>query len=271
MLFTLGKYWGVFTSVDCYSCFVVGLDTQFAIVETILTGILDYCPKLRPMKTLVVAGVCLFGFCLGLPFCCPGGSYLLDLVDYYAASWPFLFIALMEFIIVMYIYGYSNYVNDLFEMTRNSLVFKMKKMMSTFYCFLSPTVIFIILVASWCSYEPLRKGDYIYPSWANAVGWVIALTSILSVPITSTYLFMQSWICDLSQGIRGSMNELCHHTEEWRQNALNTFALDGDKSEFEYRVEGGRRVRVPRSRWEDHCRTGEDGPSFVCGLDTFNR
>merc|ERR1719312_1843829 len=62
--------------------FTLGLDSQFAIVETILTGILDYCPNLRPRKTLVVAGVCFFGFFVGLPFCCPGGSYLLDLVDY---------------------------------------------------------------------------------------------------------------------------------------------------------------------------------------------
>ena len=79
----------------------------------------------RPKKTLVVGGLCLIGFILGLPLCCPGislhfdtfslcpafcrlslsifvhieifdegGSLLLDLLDTYAAVWPYLFIGL---------------------------------------------------------------------------------------------------------------------------------------------------------------------------------
>jgi len=250
--------------------FTLGLDSQFAIVETILTGILDYCPNLRPRKTMVVAGVCFLGFFVGLPFCCPGGSYLLDLVDYYAASWPFLFIALMEFIIVVYIYGYSTFIHDIFEMTRSRVVLRSKSIMSIFYCFLSPAAVLIILLASWWSFEPLKKGDYIYPSWANAVGWVIALTSILAVPTVSIFLLTKSWAQDYSLGIMGHLTNLWQHTEDWRHNALNNHAVDGDNSEYEYRMEGGRKVRIARTRWEDHCRTGAD-TSFVCSLDTFNR
>lgn len=48
--------------------FTLGLDTQFAIVETILTGVLDWNPKWRRQKTLVVAVICAFGFIIGLPF-----------------------------------------------------------------------------------------------------------------------------------------------------------------------------------------------------------
>jgi solute carrier family 6 amino acid transporter-like protein 5/7/9/14 len=50
-----------------FMLFTLGLDSQFAIVETVLTGVLDYRPQLRPNKTLVVAVICILGFICGLP------------------------------------------------------------------------------------------------------------------------------------------------------------------------------------------------------------
>ena len=45
----------------------LGLDSQFAIVETILTGVLDFLPRLRPKKTIIVGIICIVGFVIGLP------------------------------------------------------------------------------------------------------------------------------------------------------------------------------------------------------------
>ena len=47
--------------------FTLGLDSQFAIVETILTGIMDFEPRLRTKKTYIVGIVCVLGFLFGLP------------------------------------------------------------------------------------------------------------------------------------------------------------------------------------------------------------
>ncbi len=70
--------------------FLEGLDSQFAIVETIVTGLQDAFPRqLRPKedgkrpwlrKTALVVSVCTVGFLLGIPFTCRGGSYLIDLL-----------------------------------------------------------------------------------------------------------------------------------------------------------------------------------------------
>ena len=49
----------------------LGLDSQFAIIETVLTGVLDFAPKLRPKKTAIVGGVCFVGFICGLPLTTP--------------------------------------------------------------------------------------------------------------------------------------------------------------------------------------------------------
>ena len=45
----------------------IGLDSQFAIVETILTGILDWKPAWRKFKTIIIGIVCFLGFLFGLP------------------------------------------------------------------------------------------------------------------------------------------------------------------------------------------------------------
>jgi solute carrier family 6 amino acid transporter-like protein 5/7/9/14 len=230
--------------------FTLGLDSQFAIVETILTGIMDFMPTLRPKKTMIVGAVCLTGFILGLPLCCPGGSLLLDLLDYYAASWPYLFIGLMEFIIIAYVYGYSNFVDDLFEMTRAKWLYKMKKPAAFFYCFLSPLTIFIIFIFSWYNYEPLKKGDYEYPGWANGIGWIIAMTAILSVPLMAVVTLVKAYMAnpgpDSVDKLVGVLEETSQHTVGWRQNAVRNNRQDGEKSEFEYRQQGDKMVRHRR-------------------------
>ena len=223
--------------------FTLGLDSEFAIVETLLTGILDYKPSLRPKKTLVVGMICFIGFILGLPLCCPGGGYLLDLLDYYAASWPYLFIGLIELVIIAYIYGYSTYIDDLFEMTKNSLLYKLKAPMSVFYCFLSPLVIFIIFIFSWYNYEPLTKGSYVYPGWANGIGWIVAMLGILPVPIAALYVFVTSYLSSPNKDTLEVLRQTTRHTVEWRQNAIRINNKDGEESCFEYRQDGDRMVR----------------------------
>ena len=34
-----------------------------------------------------------------------------------------------------------------------------------------------MMVFSWADFSLARYGDYIYPDWANALGWVITMTS----------------------------------------------------------------------------------------------
>ncbi len=43
--------------------------------------------------------------------------YVLNLLDYYAATWPYLFIGFAELMIISYVYGFNQYIEDLVEMT----------------------------------------------------------------------------------------------------------------------------------------------------------
>jgi len=226
--------------------FTLGLDSQFAIVETILTGILDLMPHLRPKKTFVVGGLCLTGFILGLPLCCPGGSLLLDLLDTYAAVWPYLFIGMVELCIIAYVYGYSNFIDDIYEMTGSKIIYKLKKPMMVFYCGLSPLAIGVILIASWAQYAPITRGDYVYPGWANGIGWLIAMTAILSVPLMAILTVVAAYRKRPEEGIFAAFNREKQHTADWRKNAAKANGDEGEGSEFEYRQEGESLVRYRR-------------------------
>ena len=43
------------------------------------------------------------------------------------------------------------------------------------------------MIFGFVKYEPLTYEDYEYPPWANGVGWCIALSSILCMPVMALY------------------------------------------------------------------------------------
>lgn len=37
------------------------------------------------------------------------------------------------------------------------------------------------------AYEPLTYEEYVYPVWANVLGWLIAMSSVAMIPGIATY------------------------------------------------------------------------------------
>jgi len=218
--------------------FTLGLDSQFAIVETILSGIMDFEPRLRTKKTYIVGIICVVGFLLGLPLTTRGGGYLLDLLDYYAAGWPYLFIGLTELVIIGHIYGIENFFDDISSMVPKnpgtwvrkylpSIYFWTKTNINFIYMTMSPLLIAVILVISWASHEPLKKGTYEYPAWADGIGFLIAMIAILAVPIVAIFQLIFA-IAKNKGKLNFSMiwSELTQPTSIWRDNAKKAMSED---------------------------------------------
>ena len=68
----------------------------------------DQFPSLRPYKTAVVGGVCGAMALAGLPMTCPGGMYVFQLMDTYTAGYCMILAALVECLVVVYLYGLGN-------------------------------------------------------------------------------------------------------------------------------------------------------------------
>ena len=134
------------------------------------------------------------------------------MLDYYAAGWPYLFIGLCELIIISHIYGIENFVDDLCSITDVGFNQWMRTHFYFIYQTLSPLIIAIILLISWSNHEPIKKGDYVYPDWANGkstknfindinmlviniflildIGMAIAMIAILAVPFMAVVQFL---------------------------------------------------------------------------------
>lgn len=58
-----------------------------------------------------------------------------------------------------------------------------------------------ILVFNWVEYEPAKSGDYIYPLWANVLGWIIALFPVFIILVMMVIKYVT---CD----VKGSFTEV---------------------------------------------------------------
>ncbi|XP_028838230.1 sodium- and chloride-dependent GABA transporter ine isoform X3 [Denticeps clupeoides] len=165
----------------------LGLDSQFAMVEVMVTSLLDSFsePLLKYLrrKELLVLVVCGVAFLLGIPHVMQCGIYVFQLMDHYTAIVSIMFLAFFEIVAICWVYGVRRLSDNLKEMTGNgpSIFFKVC------WWLICPVLITIILVFSVIQFKPARYEDYVYPAWAQGIGWMIALASIIWIPLAAVH------------------------------------------------------------------------------------
>ncbi|KAG1653921.1 Sodium- and chloride-dependent GABA transporter ine [Nymphon striatum] len=162
---------------------LLGLDSQFAMVEVVVTTITDNFKKLR--REYIVFCVCLISFLLGIPHVTQGGIYVFQLVDHYASAISIMFIAFFEVIAITWFYGW--YLNRAKRLATNIKEMTGKRPNKYFiicWYFISPALIFAIAIYSFIDYKPLKYDNVVsYPDWAQGLGWMVAMLSVICVPL----------------------------------------------------------------------------------------
>ncbi|XP_046406470.1 sodium- and chloride-dependent creatine transporter 1-like [Ischnura elegans] len=163
---------------------LMGLDSQFVGVEGFITAVVDLYPStLRKgfNREIFIAIVSAGSFIMGLSMVTNGGMYVFQLFDYYAASgMVLLWYCFFESIAIGYFYGANNFYEDIALMIGYRIYPWLK------YCWLcfTPLVTMGILIFSLASHHPLTYNrTYVYPNWAIAIGWTMALVPMLTIPI----------------------------------------------------------------------------------------
>jgi len=184
--------------------FLLGLDSEFAMFETILAAVFDALPWLGRRRALVTTTLVLACFLLGLPCVTQGGQYVLDLMDTYGASLSVIVIAVMEVTALMWGYGVNTFCADLKTMLNftPSIYFKVC------WVFLCPVVLTGIFLASAAGWRRPQYGGAEYPESWHMVGWALTLGTVIQVPL---------WflVTVVAAAVRGDVMEAFRPSEAW--------------------------------------------------------
>ncbi|XP_067951593.1 sodium- and chloride-dependent neutral and basic amino acid transporter B(0+)-like [Watersipora subatra] len=170
----------------------LGLDSEFALVETLLTSYMDIFPNQRKKKWLVLAIMCAVMFFLGLPLCCEGGTYLFDILDKYSGGWNVLLLSLLECIAIAYTYGVFRFCRDIEIMISDTRCFVLwfiyKYWWIVCWCFLTPLSVTFVMMFDWLSYKALKYDDgREFEKNYEALGWMCTFAVVIVVFIPPTY------------------------------------------------------------------------------------
>ncbi|KAL6265072.1 hypothetical protein P5V15_005163 [Pogonomyrmex californicus] len=161
----------------------LGLDSSFGGSEAIITALSDEFPMIGNNREIFVACLFTLYFLVGLASCSQGGFYFFHLLDRYAAGYSMLFAVLAESIAVSWIYGTDRFCADIKDM----IGFSPGIYWRVCWKFVAPLFLMFIIVYGLIGYEPLSYEDYVYPVWANILGWLIACSSIIMIPGMAIY------------------------------------------------------------------------------------
>uniref|UniRef100_A0A3Q2I6S8 Transporter n=1 Tax=Equus caballus TaxID=9796 RepID=A0A3Q2I6S8_HORSE len=110
-----------------------------------------------------------------------GGMYVFQLFDYYAASGVcLLWVAFFECFVIAWIYGSDNFYDGIEDM----IGYRPGPWMKYSWAVVTPVLCVGCFIFSLVKYIPLTYNKvYMYPTWAIGLGWSLALSSMVCVPL----------------------------------------------------------------------------------------
>jgi len=187
----------------------LALGSIFGAFETVMTALCDQWPNLRAKKPQTVCFTALVMFVLGLPFTCNGGIHMFTLFNSSAPSWNLLLFALLEVVLVSWVYGIDNFMDNIEEMG-----IQMSKPVKIYWkiCwkYTTPAVLFVLLVLSWITFGQVGYDGVPYPVWVQILGYLITGSTIIALPVVAGFRLK-----DIYNESSPTMESLVKPTAQW--------------------------------------------------------
>ncbi|XP_055048541.2 sodium- and chloride-dependent GABA transporter 2 isoform X1 [Misgurnus anguillicaudatus] len=209
---------------------LLGLDSQFVCVESLVTAMVDMHPTIfrrKNRRELLILVVAVVSFLVGLIMLTEGGMYVFQLFDYYAASGMcLLFVAIFETVVIAWIYGANRFYDNIEDM----IGYRPGPYIKYCWMFFTPATCFGTFAFSLIKYTPLKyNNEYVYPWWGYTLGWLLALSSMVCIPL---------WVVSKLSTSKGSLKERFHElttpspdlprTRRDQEKLQAIFVADGD-------------------------------------------
>lgn len=165
----------------------LGIDSQFAGTEALMTGLVDNWPELlRPHRKKFTLGMTVFMCLLGLPMITRGGIYVFQLMDFYAASGlSLVWCVFFQTVAICWVFGAKKF----YVCIEHMVGYRVNYYWFVCWVFLAPAFMVFLFAFYFVKYVPISMGDYRYPAWGEALGFMISLSSMLWVPGYAIYYF----------------------------------------------------------------------------------
>ncbi|XP_020797065.2 LOW QUALITY PROTEIN: sodium-dependent noradrenaline transporter [Boleophthalmus pectinirostris] len=163
----------------------LGLDSAMGGMEAVITGLTDDFKILKRNRKAFTFATAFGTFLIALCCITNGGIYVLTLLDKYAAGTSILFGVLIEAIGVSWFYGVDRFSDDIEQM----MGFKPGLYWRLCWKYVSPAFLLFVVIASTVTATSLKYDEYVFPHWSNVMGWAIAMSSMLFVPVYAIYKF----------------------------------------------------------------------------------
>lgn len=178
------QLWSVLFFVMLYT---LGLDSEFAILECVVTAVADECKMVRRHKLKFTIGFgCLFA-CLGILCVTRGGQYVFQILDYYGASVPLVFMAMTECIGLAWVYGFDNFAFDVYYMLGKNLGWYWR----VTWKYTAPIILTFIAGLSLYEHRPLSYDAYDFPDWCDVIGWLLTAIILGQIPLWALYAILR--------------------------------------------------------------------------------
>eukprot|EP00929_Paragymnodinium_shiwhaense_P095087 TRINITY_DN5604_c0_g1_i2.p1 TRINITY_DN5604_c0_g1~~TRINITY_DN5604_c0_g1_i2.p1 ORF type:complete len:638 (+),score=147.03 TRINITY_DN5604_c0_g1_i2:94-2007(+) len=163
----------------------LGIDSQFAMVESVMTVIYD--AKITNMRKPALAAILCGGSCLlGLVFVTRGGIYWFSLFDYYSCVISMFFVTFMECFWLMW--GSPQTFENFQQLVKENTGKRVSRWIVNQWKYTLPVVLSILMIMALetsdlmkaAASKPYPEGEGYLPLWSVGVGWKLGLLPVLA-------------------------------------------------------------------------------------------
>lgn len=174
-----------FSVVFFFMLFLFCVGSNMGMASCIMTVIRDRYPHVKCWK--IVIAIVVFGIVIGSFYTTPGGQFIINLLDFYGASFVALILAIIELVTVSWVYGVDRFCKDIEFMIerRTGLYWRIC------WKIVTPLIMIGILGYFVLTWQPLTYQDREYSTQLHAAGWFVSLLALLQLPIWAVYAAMK--------------------------------------------------------------------------------